>query len=123
MIDFPRSLSQMKLLETSLSGFESKADLAKDDLQSKFEAWAQVATPPFLVDEREDGIQHAKASGLDGVIILDTPETECTRRSTGRKIDPTTQIIYHMETNAPEDNKILERLQDYTDEAGEPERL
>ena len=32
LIDFPRSLSQMKLLETSLSGFESKADLAKDDL-------------------------------------------------------------------------------------------
>jgi len=40
LVDFPRSLSQMKLLETSLTGFESKADLPKGDLQSKFEAWA-----------------------------------------------------------------------------------
>ena len=51
------------------------------------------------------------------------PEAECTRRANNRKIDPTTQIVYHMETNPPEDNKILERLTDYTDEAGESRRM
>ena len=28
-----------------------------------------------------------------------------------------------METEAPEDNKVLDRLQEYTDEAGDPERM
>ena len=28
-----------------------------------------------------------------------------------------------MESNAPEDNKVLERLQDYEDAAGDPERM
>lgn len=30
LLDFPRNLTQMKLLETYLSGYESKADLPKD---------------------------------------------------------------------------------------------
>lgn len=57
------------------------------------------------------------------MIILETPDIECTRRSQNRKIDPQTQIVYHMETEAPEDSKILDRLQDYTDEAGVAERM
>ena len=31
MIDFPRTLNQMKLLEHHLSGYESKVDVIKDD--------------------------------------------------------------------------------------------
>lgn len=30
----------------------------------------------------------AERSGFDGVLILNTPETECARRSENRKIDP-----------------------------------
>ena len=88
LIDFPRNLNQMKLLETSLSGYESKADLPKETKQSKFEAWAKIATPPCLANASTDGSQMAVQSGLDGVIILNTPEAECTRRSQNRKIDP-----------------------------------
>ena len=123
LLDFPRNLTQMKMLETSLSGFESKADQVKDQAMQKYEAWAQIATPPTLIDEAATGNFEAHDSGFDGVLILETPEQECTRRATGRKIDPTTQIVYHMETNAPEDNKVLERLQDYEDAAGDPERM
>ena len=71
----------MKLLETGLSGYESKADLPKDENQAKFEAWAKVATPSCLVSKEVTGALHAIQSGLDGVLILETPETECTRRS------------------------------------------
>ena len=113
----------MKLLETSLSGFESKADQVKDQGKQKYEAWSSIATPPYLIDESETGAFEAHPSGLDGVLILETPQEECTRRATGRKIDPTTQQIYHMESNPPEDNKILERLQDYEDAAGDPQRI
>ena len=40
LVNFPRNLNQMKLLETSLSGYISKADLPKGDDQSKFESWS-----------------------------------------------------------------------------------
>ena len=54
---------------------------------------------------------------------MDTPEEECLRRAANRKIDPATNIVYHMEDNPPEDQKTLDKLQDYTDEAGEEARL
>ena len=74
MLDFPRNLTQMKMLETSLSGFESKADQAKDQVMQKYEAWAQIATPPTLIDESATGSFEAHDSGFDGVLILETPE-------------------------------------------------
>lgn len=91
LLDFPRNLTQMKMLETCLSGYESKADLTKEVNLQKYEAWSQIATPPSLVDENATGAFDADSSGLDGVLILETPQDECTRRATGRKIDPTTQ--------------------------------
>ena len=110
LVDFPRNLTQMKLLETCLSGYESKADLPKDEAQARFEAWAKVATPSCLIEESATGGFNAIKSGIDGVIILETPDVECTRRSQNRKIDPQTQTVYHMETDAPEDAKVLDRL-------------
>ena len=100
----------MKLLETCLSGYESKADLPKQVNLQKYETWSQIATPPSLVEENANGAFDAQSSGLDGVLILETPQDECSRRATGRKIDPTTQQVYHMETGAPDDSKVLERL-------------
>ena len=123
LVDFPRNLNQMKLLETSLSTYESKADLPKESKQLKFEAWSKVATPPCLVDEKYDGRQAAIQSGLDGVIILNTPNAECSRRAQSRKIDPQTQQVYDMDIEAPEDNKVLDRLQEYSDDAGKAERM
>ena len=123
LLDFPRNLTQMKMLETCLSGYVSKTDMPKNDLQQKFEAWSKLATPSEIVDEAVTGEVEAETSGLDGVVILNTPEPECARRASNRKIDPQTQIVYHMETNPPDDAKTLERLQDYTDEAGNPERM
>ena len=110
-------------METSLSGYESKVDLPKLDTQQMFEVWSKVATPPSLVAEEFKGAFNAVASGLDGVLILETPEEECTRRARSRKIDPQTQTVYDMDVNPPEDAKVNDRLQEHTDEAGDPERL
>lgn len=68
----------------------------------------------------------AQASGLDGLLILDCPVDECERRATGRRIDPQTSIIYHLEDNpAPEDSKnpIADRLTEVDDEVGNTTRL
>ena len=123
LLNFPRNLTQMKLLETSLSGFELLADQPKSLGKMKYEAWAQVISPPSLIEESQIGQFDAHESGIDGVLILETPQEECNRRATGRKIDPVSQIVYHMETNAPEDAKILERLQDFTDARGDQQRI
>lgn len=113
----------MKLLETCLSGFESQSDQPKSISERKFETWSQIATPPSLVVEDAVGTFEAQPSGLDGVIILETSHEECKRRARGRKIDPQTQVVYHMDTNPPEDAKVLERLQEYKDAAGNPDRM
>lgn len=46
-------------------------------------------------------------------------------RAANRQIDPTTNIVYHSEFSpAPEaDAKLKERLQAYTDEAGNEARI
>ena len=60
------------------------------------------------------------ALGFDGVLIIYTLKSECTYRSQNRKIDLQSSIIYHIEIEALEDQKILYRLQEYNDEAGIP---
>ena len=122
LVDFPRNLDQMKLLETCFSGYVAPTDLPKSTLKQKKEVWSKVVTPQSLVDSSVTGEVNALPSGFDGVIILDAPDEECKRRATGRKVDPQTGTVYHMETEAPDDSKILDRLQDYTDEAGKLER-
>ena len=45
LLDFPKNLTQMKLLESALSGYESRIDLPKDDAKVIHEAWTKVASP------------------------------------------------------------------------------
>ena len=102
----------MKLLEAALSGYESKAENPKELEKAQYEAWSAVTYPPRLIDPDFDGDIKAEQSGLDSVIILKTPFSECERRAKGRKIDPQTGTIYHMEDNPPPENdsKLQERL-------------
>ena len=45
LLDFPKTLSQMKLLECALSGYESKTDIPKDEVLMVTEAWNMIASP------------------------------------------------------------------------------
>ena len=93
----------MKLLESALSGYIPSYDKVKPESQQVFEAWTKVASPPGRVPASATGEFKAIDSGLDGVLIMNTPDSECARRSKNRKIDTQTSIIYHMETEAPEE--------------------
>ena len=77
LLDFPKTLTQMKLLEAALSDYESKTDLPKEDAQIVYESWTKIASPASLGDEKISGETRVIPSGLDGVIILDTPADEC----------------------------------------------
>lgn len=65
-------------------------------------------------------------SALDGILFMGVSQEESERRSKNRKIDPQTNIVYHMEDSPPEeskDTKLLDRLQPYKDDAGNPARI
>lgn len=112
----------MKLLEHHLSGYESKVDAHKDDDFELLEAQSKVIlnfgdgteTPPTMKPTQ------ASPSGIDGMVFLDVPEEECLRRHSGRKVDPQTGTIYHMDDNPPpEDPKVRDRLQDVQEGEGD----
>ena len=62
---------------------------------------------------------------LDAIVFLDVGEDELLRRLTGRRVDPETGDVYHTEFNMPDDEAIVERLEQRDDdtEAVATERL
>lgn len=61
-----------------------------------------------------DGEPYAYKSCTDAYLFLDVTAEDCERRIKGRKIDPTTNTVYHMEDNPPPegDPKLKDRLQE-----------
>ena len=53
---------------------------------------------------------------LDAVVFLDVGEDELLRRLTGRRVDPETGDVYHTEFNMPDDDEIVERLEQREDD-------
>lgn len=107
-----------------MTGFVSNVDDTNFKPQRDFEQWSKIATPATFLAKGEEvsfnGEPFVYKSTTDGYLFLDVASEECQRRVTGRKIDPTTNIIYHMEDSPPPegDAKLKDRLLDYV---GEPE--
>jgi adenylate kinase len=56
---------------------------------------------------------------LDAVVFLDVGEDELLRRLTGRRVDPETGDVYHTEFNMPDDEEIVDRLEQRDDDTEE----
>ena len=56
---------------------------------------------------------------LDAVVLLEVGEDELLRRLTGRRVDPETGDVYHTEFNMPDDDEIVERLEQRDDDTEE----
>ncbi|CDW87464.1 mitogen-activated protein kinase organizer [Stylonychia lemnae] len=117
LLDFPRTLSQAKLMEKLMTGFQSMTDLPKNQDLVAFEQWSKIASASTSEADSSSDLPKIYQSASDAVIFLDTPSDECFRRSQNRKIDPTTGTVYHLEDNPPpeNDNKLKDRLQEYSD--------
>ena len=80
-----------------------------------------------MVNPDYDGDARAVQSGLDGVMLLQTPTEECRRRAEGRRMDSDKGILYHLEDNPPpedpKDPKLQERLVRVNDEQGNATRM
>jgi hypothetical protein len=122
LIGFPQSLSQAKLLEQRLTGFHSGVDQEKTEDQQWSETWSKLVTPAGAELSISDVSAHP--SGFENWLFIDADSSTCTSRLAGRKVDPTSNIVYHPWWNpTPEDPKIVDRLQDYTDESGAAGRM
>ena len=68
LVGFPKTLTQAKLLEKALSGYELKSDIPKSKKLSLFDSWSKVSYPASLVgDEKEPDVA---ASALDGILFM-----------------------------------------------------
>lgn len=90
---FPRNLNQAQLLEKQLTGYEPP----HKQNRSKSKRHSRLTTPPPKSEAKEP----PKASGIDLIVRLDVEDDVVMRRAVGRRIDPETGNIYHLEYNPP----------------------
>ena len=86
--DFPLTLSQAKLLEKVLTGRDE--NWAKQN-----ERWTSKLAP--LADDEVPVPPEDPPCGLDAVIHLDISNEACMQRALGRRLDPETSTMYHID--------------------------
>eukprot|EP00041_Stephanoeca_diplocostata_P005340 m.59834 g.59834 ORF g.59834 m.59834 type:complete len:1958 (+) comp15721_c0_seq1:82-5955(+) len=85
--NFPTTRAECVLLEKILTGYD-------EDQPDPFANMSTLA--PVAADERiSPQAQHSSA--LAAVVCLDVDDTTCIRRAEGRRIDPDTGVLYHLE--------------------------
>ncbi|KRX04379.1 Calponin homology domain [Pseudocohnilembus persalinus] len=107
LLNFPLNIKQAKLLEKQLIGFVTEDERLNPKAEEKKKIIGQLVkqkeTPPDTT---------LKQSGIDLYIYLDNNQEEVVKRADGRRIDPTTETVYHLDYNPPTDPKIKDRLQE-----------
>ena len=108
LMGYPNNYEQLKALENALSGFipsdeqgNSEAENRKERAELVVRAPAKNIVPRRLI-----------RGGLDAAVILDITKEESLRRALGRRVDPNTGIVYHLEDNPPptDEAPLIERL-------------
>ncbi|WP_224449151.1 adenylate kinase [Haloprofundus salilacus] len=89
-------------------------ELVPDGLVNEIVEEALSSASGFVLDGYPRNLSQAEyldeITNLDAVIYLDVSEDELVRRLTGRRLDPETGDIYHVEFDMPDDDEIADRL-------------
>ncbi|KAL6765964.1 protein associated with central pair microtubule complex [Haematococcus lacustris] len=110
---FPRTATQAAMLEQALTGLDLAAEQALVDRASK------VAPPP---PEALPQLSRSLVSGLDAVLVLGLTDPGLVlKRALGRRLDPATGKLYHLEFAPPpvNDPGLAARLQHVADPSNE----
>jgi adenylate kinase family enzyme len=107
LVNFPNTYNQARLLERKLSSYIPEnekpvlqANILKENLSLIVDKSLTILPPKKLLQ-----------GGLDYVFYLDVPFRECIRRAIGRRLDPNTKTIYHIDDNPPDTHSnICENL-------------
>lgn len=105
---YPNNYEQVKGLEKALSGFITADEKGSSEAETRKERAEIVVRAPA----KEIVTRKLIRGGIDAAIILDVPKDECVRRAVGRRVDPETGVVYHLEDNLPPTNQspLIERL-------------
>lgn len=106
---FPRTVAQAQLLDKELAGLDLAAEQAMVDAASR------VAPPP---PDTLPQLARTLLSTLDAVLVLSLTDSEAAlKRALGRRLDPQTGKVYHLEFDPPPSNDpgLASRLEEVAD--------
>ncbi|WP_254531189.1 adenylate kinase [Natrinema gelatinilyticum] len=103
--------------------YMDRGELVPDDVVNAIVDEALNQADGFVLDGYPRNIEQAHEledmTDLDVVVYLEVSEEELVHRLTGRRLDPETGDIYHVEYNPPEDPAVEERLVQRDDDTEE----
>ncbi len=117
MDGFPRTSAQAVLMERMLTG------LNLDSEQALIDSASVIAPPPLSALPQT---ARPLVSGLDAVVVCSLTDPEMAlRRALGRRVDPTTGRVYHLEFDAPPANDpgLSARLQEVADSSNDAQQI
>ncbi|WP_049924637.1 adenylate kinase [Halopiger djelfimassiliensis] len=106
--------------------YMDKGELVPDEVVNAIVDEALSQADGFVLDGYPRNLEQAEElegmTDLDVVLYLDVSEEELVHRLTGRRLDPETGEIYHVEYNPPEDPEVEDRLEQREDDTEETVR-
>ncbi|MFC4438022.1 MULTISPECIES: adenylate kinase [Natrialbaceae] len=100
--------------------YMDQGELVPDEVVNAIVDEALSQADGFVLDGYPRNLEQAEEledmTDLDVVLYLDVGEDELVHRLTGRRMDPETGDIYHIEYNPPEDPEVEERLEQRDDD-------
>ncbi len=94
--------------------YMAQGELVPDAVVNAIVEEALSQADGFVLDGYPRNLEQAEElegmTDLDVVLMLDVDDEELVHRLTGRRMDPETGDIYHLEYNPPEDEEVEERL-------------
>ncbi|ELY57532.1 adenylate kinase [Natronolimnohabitans innermongolicus] len=103
--------------------YMDQGELVPDEVVNAIVDEALNQADGFVLDGYPRNLEQAEElegmTDLDLALYLDVSEDELVHRLTGRRMDPETGEIYHVEYNPPEDEEIEARLEQRDDDTEE----
>ncbi|ELY81350.1 adenylate kinase [Natrinema gari] len=107
-------ISDMETEYDTPGEYMDQGELVPDEVVNAIVDEALSQADGFVLDGYPRNLEQAEEledmTDLDVVLYLDVGEEELVHRLTGRRLDPETGDIYHVEYNPPEDPNVEERL-------------
>jgi len=103
--------------------YMDQGELVPDAVVNAIVEEALTSADGFILDGYPRNLEQAEEltdmTDLDVVLMLEVSEDELVHRLTGRRSDPETGEIYHLEYNPPEDPEVEDRLVQREDDTEE----
>ncbi|WP_227353755.1 adenylate kinase [Haladaptatus salinisoli] len=124
--DALRANKHMETEHGTPASFMDEGELVPDPVVNEIVRAALSEADGFVLDGYPRNLSQAEylddITDLDVVLYLDVDEDELVNRLTGRRLDPETGDIYHVEYNPPESEEVEERLVQREDDTEETVR-